>query len=331
MINCRKIAVIGGLPEPVGGVTNFISRLASLNMINEIIDIYPSRKKLIPKGFNGELVFLKSKISLPRLIFLKSLKNINYFFHFNFSTTHSLPIFCFIPKLSSRWGLMLHHGDLSPFTSPKLIALVLSRFDVIFALSKSQHDFYVSMGVSAEKIITTSSYVSPLLDEPTGEMFSYIDDFFSGHQTFVASGYPSKIYNHLWCINYVSSRPNYRLALFLYGNGECVEELMNAARCCDRIKIYFECDQNVFNYALSKAVAYLRPTSVDSFGIAVADAVNMGIPAIASNVCRRHPGTLVLNIDSYESFTIAVDKYMSGDRIGTVEEVGDFRAFSYEI
>ncbi|HEU4610080.1 MAG TPA: glycosyltransferase, partial [Chitinophagaceae bacterium] len=47
--------------------------------------------------------------------------------------------------------------------------------------------------------------------------------------------------------------------------------------------------------ALSFADCFIRPSRIDSFGISIAEAIHAGIPAIASDVCRRAPGTILCN------------------------------------
>jgi hypothetical protein len=44
----------------------------------------------------------------------------------------------------------------------------------------------------------------------------------------------------------------------------------------------------------------------DSFGIAVADAVNYGVPVLASDVCPRYQGAETFRITTYESFENAL-------------------------
>ncbi|TQP94136.1 hypothetical protein FLL78_19445, partial [Vibrio cholerae] len=101
----NKRVVIGSFPEPVGGVSNFIYRLAEKNMASSIVDFYPSKKKIIPECFLGEVKQLKNKAHLYYLTLL-SLKFENLFF--NFSTVKSLIFVVLIPKFSRKFELMLH-------------------------------------------------------------------------------------------------------------------------------------------------------------------------------------------------------------------------------
>lgn len=55
----RYIIVIGGFPDPVGGVTAFVSRLAENNMVSEVIDIYPRPAKAYLPNSRVEWFFVK--------------------------------------------------------------------------------------------------------------------------------------------------------------------------------------------------------------------------------------------------------------------------------
>ena len=60
----EKTVLVGGLPEPVGGVTTFLSRLlrANLTKVSAFVDLYPASKKSIPKGFGGQMFVSMSRL-----------------------------------------------------------------------------------------------------------------------------------------------------------------------------------------------------------------------------------------------------------------------------
>ncbi|MGV8261144.1 hypothetical protein, partial [Pseudomonas aeruginosa] len=103
-----------------------------------------------------------------------------------------------------------------------------------------------------------------------------------------------------------------------------IEERTNS----ERVKIFWNCSQTTFNHALSRASVYLRPTSKDSFGVAVADAVELGVPGVASDVCKRYPGAGLFPVDDFSAFCETVDCILNGTDIRTEDSEG-FRAFSY--
>lgn len=61
---------------------------------------------------------------------------------------------------------------------------------------------------------------------------------------------------------------------------------------------------------LKQADVFVRPTLSDSFGISVAEALDLGVPAVASNVCRRQKGAILFQCGNKEDFVITVKKQL---------------------
>ena len=120
------------------------------------------------------------------------------------------------------------------------------------------------------------------------------DDF----KLIIGSGFPRKLYQHHLLINIIDKNPNTFLFLFLYGEGEFKQELLDLNH--PRVHVFLDQDEDMFNYYLSQANVYIRPTLEDSFGIACADAISFNITAIASNICTRYPGVKTYNVNNDE-------------------------------
>lgn len=320
--------VVGGFPNPIGGVTSFIARLAADNRFCKLIDFYPSDAKLIPSSYRGTVVYLRGLPSLF-LYFVFWVPFIPASYFFNFSTSRSLLFFAFCPKFSGKWALMLHHGNLDPIFSYRFTGFLLRNFDSIYCINKSHKDFYLKAGVPVAKLKESSSYVPPFVGNIDIAVKAEIDAFLGGGFTLVASGYPSKIYNHNWCIDYVREHGELKLALFLYGNGDNLDNILLAASACPRIKVFWSVDQLAFNYALSLADVYLRPTQRDGFGVAVADAVSFGVPVLASNVCKRYPGTRLFEPTSYDVFSKELSALIAGNSTAEIASADGFHTFSF--
>lgn len=148
MIN--KIFVVGGLPKPIGGVTSFIYRLAGANLVDSVIDIYPESEKKIPISFSGHVFFQKNLFQFFFNCFFGFFGFFNNLFHFNFSNPRSLIFFILLPKYKNEFHLTLHHGELSISSERFFINFIhsfsLNKIDFIYALSKSQKEFYISRG-----------------------------------------------------------------------------------------------------------------------------------------------------------------------------------------
>jgi len=308
----RHVLVVGGLPEPIGGVTSFIYRLADNNKVTTIADLYPSKKKVTPLNFEGQVFYYKGLLSfLCSLIFSSKISEGITDIHFNFSKTRSLIIFL-IPflKKSLRFHLTLHHGSLKRSYPEFMFRYIFSKIDVIYSLSESQHSFYkIYVLADYEKLKMSTSYV-PVPPPSLNLRIKEIDDFIDDKKFSIISGYCSRIYNHDWVVRLFNEvELNQKLVIFLYGfiDEKYLELIQALSENNARINFFFNVPQDIFGFYLSKASFYLRPNSTDSFGIAVADAVNYGVTVLASDVCKRYSGTFLFKPLSYECF---VDAYL---------------------
>lgn len=299
-------------------------------MVSMVVDLYPRFSKRIPDSFKGHVSFVNGIFNLiiwywVNITFLKY--NV---LHFNFSRFNSVLLFVFIPKRRSRWVLMLHHGNLKNNWPKWFILLVLNKFDYICCINSAQRQFYIECGVMLDKLCIISSYIPPILTalQPSVALKD-IDEYFLNGPTLVASGFPSRIYNHDWCIRYVQDRPHLQLAIFLYGNGDCEEYIYNATSNLTNVRVFRNCNQETFNYYLSKALCYLRPNARDSFGIAVADAISFGVKTLASDVCDRYPGSYIFSPDGYSSFAQALDTVLGVSSADISISNCDIHPFSY--
>jgi len=55
---------------------------------------------------------------------------------------------------------------------------------------------------------------------------------------------------------------------------------------------------------------FVRPTTSDSFGISIQEAISAGTPAIASNVCIRPEGTILFEACNTDNFIAMVTKQL---------------------
>ncbi|NPV90433.1 MAG: glycosyltransferase family 4 protein [Firmicutes bacterium] len=78
-------------------------------------------------------------------------------------------------------------------------------------------------------------------------------------------------------------------------------------------RIHIVTDKIEFWPVLMRSSLFIRPTRTDSYGISVAEAITLGVPAIASDVCRRPEGTVTFRCgdieDLYSKVTGVLDNY----------------------
>lgn len=301
--------IVGGLPKPIGGVTSFLKRLVLKYdyKIDLFIDLYPNLEKNIPEKLIGRYKCF-TKFYLP-YFFLK-MNDCNSEVFFNFSRLTSLFLFLFIRKKGQRWYLMLHHGTLSKSYFPDfLISILLKKFDTIYAINYNQYEYFLRF--SKKNVMLSSSYVSifdkgkvdvrviNLINTIKYNKYNYI---------FACSGYPSDIYRHELSINAVLKRTDSAIVVCLYGTGN-LNELEKKYLGYKNVFFVYFLDESSFNYLLKNIDCYLRPNTVDSFGVAVADAINLGTCVIASDVCPRYKGTILFNSASEVEFIELVQSY----------------------
>lgn len=292
----NDIVVVGGVPNPIGGVTTFIRRLLRHEKkIGVLFDLYPAEIKDVPLDYLGSYVCSRWKVVAIFKLYFFLATNKDCKVHFNFSTPRSLMLLRFIPKRGGCWALTLHHGDLG-LMEPWMTKVLLKKVNIALPLNDAQYNWY-SMCFKSEKIVRSSSYL------PAGEPNSNprLIDMMQGYKKkynriIMCSGYPTRIYNHNLAFELMKLRPDDLLICCLYGPGDLRSELV-ALSMGRNIVIKDSLDEESFNCLLKLSDIYLRLNSKDSFGIAVADAINYGVSVIATDVCARYPGAIIVPVD----------------------------------
>ena len=296
----EQTVIVGGFPNPIGGVTTFLSRLVKAypQFVVFVLDLYADDTKRIPANYKGIYKLIPNKIKA--LIYLLSLQT-RYkkeTFFFNFSSGNSLIYFLLLPKLGRNWTLMLHHGHLTSRLPHFILKYILNKFNKIYTLNNRQTDFYKSICPNLPLITETSYVPATLIDISAAEKIPLIIAKKKNFKIVIGSGFPRKLYQHHLLIDLIEKNSNTFLFLFLYGEGELKQKLTNLNH--PRIHVFTNQNEDMLNYYLSEANIYVRPTLEDSFGIVCADAINFGITAIASNVCTRYAGVKTFNLNHKE-------------------------------
>ncbi|WP_193051192.1 glycosyltransferase [Pseudoalteromonas undina] len=299
----RKVIIVGGIPKPIGGVTSYIYRLASLFpfLFEEIWDIYPSSDKSTIKDV--KISFFKRLYDIKLLFRLIKLNNI--IFHFNFSTQYSLVRFIFLFKRKNvNWVLTLHNGNLSTkYHNLKVVCYfyrwILTRFDSVMVLSELQKDFYLACGVPVSKLHMINSFVPPSvsMSNSLNELPNNFKKFMqqnSGRKLLMMNGYCKPFYRFEDGVDFTIENEMTCLVVVLYGSTDkqYLLSLKNKAQASTRVLFMEGVEHDTFLSMLSLVDMYLRPNTVDSFGIAVADAICLGKLAIASDICQRFEGAI---------------------------------------
>jgi len=81
---------------------------------------------------------------------------------------------------------------------------------------------------------------------------------------------------------------------------EYLDILVNDYNVLDNIIILF--DENLVEY-VHNCKFLIRPNLSDGYGVSIQEALDLGVPAIASNVCERPKGTILFKNDDLADLT----------------------------
>lgn len=302
-----KIIIVGGIPEPIGGVTTYLRRLLHRDseQIELLLDIYPGKKEPVADECAQKVLHLASKKSLLKWLWTHRDRQKGRNVFFNFSNARALLLLLLAPKpRGAAWTLMLHHGHLhcSGLTR-QIYRLVLARFDEIRSLSANQTSFYNSLGVSRGKIVPGSSYCEPADHVDSPEALSQLEEIRRSHAKIVVmSGFPKPLYNFDLGIDAIAAlkRSDIATCVFIYGPGELRAALKARAETEQGLYVFDGRQERYFNTFLCHCDLLLRLTSVESFGISVWDAHYWGREIVASSACERPHQSYVCELELEE-------------------------------
>jgi glycosyltransferase involved in cell wall biosynthesis len=320
-----RICLVGPLPPPVGGVAGHIVRLSALLAENgyscTVIDGYlgkdkvppPSVEHIMPAGLGHRLPLLR----ILRAVDGQRADVVH--FHFSQVVGRFLAIALLAAKRRRRFFLTLHHGDqgavLRRAAQPVrlLVEFALERMDKIVALSDEQMAFYRSLGIGAERLSRWNSAI-PRQVQPDSALLPAsvqgVNPIETGgaESILVTSGYPSRSYGFEDCLellDHASARFPCRLLVCLYGSDPDAgyeRRLREALLRHPRVVVVGALPAAGFAALLSRASVYLRPSRVDSFGLAITDALELNVPCIASDACARDPRCVTFPVGDRDAF-----------------------------
>lgn len=327
--SATDVLLVGCIPPPIGGVSQHVWRLAHRlsehGVRAQVLDTHPEADKYtVPAGQlrtspNGKI--LKAAWLAQQLH-----RQPHAVSHFHYSLVRSPTALAGLlhacPK-QQRKVLTLHHGDLQSHfdtlsrRAQQRYRKTLAKFDAILSLSPKQTRFYRwVLGVPASQIVASSSLLhlpSALVQTISAKTAPDPWQTLNLEGTFriVASGFPHPAYWHAEAVRMVDrlrSRHDAKLALCLYGpRTKYLEELQQLANERPHVRLLWGLDFIPFMQLLAKSSLYVRPTTKDSFGLAVTDAAGVGIPVVASDVCPRDPRARLFRTGSQTAFAESVE------------------------
>jgi len=292
--------LIGPFPPPLGGISVYLSRYAQQ---------LPNAGYHVKRVDLGKCSRLRRLRMLLRLVFCR-----NAVFHLNFLSCPVILALLLNP-FSPRLVFCSHGHAVDTLVSRRwkraLVSLFLRRLDECILVGAHLQESFTRHGfVLPEKTFIRPAFLPPPLEEEETILKSYEA---STHR-FLACRRPLIVANAFQitrcegvdlygldlCVELVARlKPHYPgmgllFALAEIGDQEYYDQIR--ARIIELgldANVHFMTGQRELWPVFRQADLMLRPTYRDGYGISVAEALYLGCPAVASDVCVRTEGTVL--------------------------------------
>lgn len=300
----KEILVVGKFPPPIGGVTIHTRRLVELlergSYQVSLINIRCIRR-LLSNCMRIKKVTCKSSIvhyqlnNWLELFFLSKLVSCSLV-----TTVHSFRWDRFSLVKRMAFKSLVSHNDISAFIAPSLTIKKL----------------LMDKGVKESIIYVIPTYLPPVYDEIyqaiPEDIYNFLIKNKNKKKCILASASSIVIENNVdiygldMCIS-VCERNKDLSFVFCAAQGnelyiERMKQRIQDSNMSGRFLLYIG---DIYLPSLYRYFdLFVRPTSTDSYGISVEEAIQSGIKAIASDVCERAKGAFIFkarNLNDFES------------------------------
>lgn len=278
------LEIIGPTPPPYGGVSTHLLRLKSYlldsNLDFKLINQY---KKSSPNIYEKKWVF--SLFSTSKKLHVHIFHELLY------------PLLWLATKINPKLDVIItiHNERLKKSTlkRPLLFFIKNTSYYKILSTSKSVKDLLEQSGISATYL---PAYVPPR-SLPTA-----VQDIINVHYEFhtcfnIWNFYDGSIedYGVDFLVDLASANPTHAFYIFL-GN-EKTEHEARQWLMTQPSNIFLVVGKNLVSY-LSSFDLFLRLNRLDAYGISIQEALDLDVLAIATNVCTRPTGAILVDANS---------------------------------
>ncbi len=311
----KKLAIYGPYPPPLGGISVHVIRIEPFlkkNNINYTIFDFGFTKKehVIPTR--------KSIFWYLKILFVKKYKlfhfhemvvSIDYIFYYLFSHFNK-----------TKFIITIHAGRLSKLN---LFFLGKTRNLKVISVAKDINELLLSKQIDS---ILLPAYVPPVnVTSKIIEKDNRIYFLFSVWK--VSNELSEKIYNIPLALQFLKKNKLKYKMLFMIGNKKIsdidyLHNLIKSFEVKDSVEIIYE--QNLVEY-LKNCSFLLKTNKIDGYGVALQEAMDLGIPAIASNVCVRPKGTVLFENNNIVDLTEKIEETLSSPVAEILKEKEDLK------
>lgn len=312
----KKLAIFGPYPPPLGGISVHIQRIEK-HLINEEIDytIFDHYAN------SGENIIATHKNPFRYLKFLFDKKYALFHFHQMFLTEY---VFYYLFSTINRTPIIItiHNESILQvnFWKQKVLLFLLkkTRDYKLLSVSMNVYNFLSSNNIKAEFL---PAYVPPVSinkkiiqkDERNYFLFSIWK---------VERETAESVYNIRLAFEFLKREKEHFKMVFMIGNKEdsdlkYLNDVINEYSLQHDILLIY--NESLIDY-MHNFEFLLRTNFVDGYGVSLQEAMDLSVPAIASDVCERPKGTIVFKNNDIEDLISKVNFVRSVEREEILEK-----------
>jgi len=302
----KSILIIGPYPPPLGGVSVHVKRLFLLLKKNDFnVSVFNTARR---SKFWGQNYFKLLITLLFQNFDVIHLHNYNY---------KVLLVIKFV-KLLKKFKLRVtaHNSrllELEAASRKNFYKNIIKHLDCLIVVGKHILNEYERNDVKLPaNTLVRNGFIPPPLDEEESILKTYSQQtmlFLNSHDpVIVANAFEISFCNNIdlygidMCVDLTSRLkkdfPNIGFLFALANENKHINYLVRIKKRIHEMEIsdnfYFMTDQKELWPLFKRVDLMLRPTYTDGYGISVAEALYFNCPAIASNVCIRPEGTILV-------------------------------------
>lgn len=301
----KKLVLFGPYPPPLGGISVHVKRITPF-LEKENIDYV-----IYNHGYHTQENVIATKKKLfwyVKLLFLKSA----CVFHFHqFFFFHYFYYFLFSKIRKEEIIVTIHSERLLDYKSKKkaLALYLLSKTKklTLISVSKNLNVFLAENNINS---IFLPAYVPPSnFPEHRREVEGLNGDLFLFSVWKFTPKLAKDVYNAPLVFEFLKRNKEKLTMLFMIGTKEgsdvkYLEKMLISYGVKDNVKLVF--DQNLVEY-VHNCRFLVRPNLKDGYGVSIQEAMDLGVPAIASNVCERPKGTILFENNHLDDFSKKIE------------------------
>jgi len=299
------ILIIGGYPPPYGGVTVHIKRF------HEYCQEKNTRLKIVTQfgtADHPDVISLRGNKLKKLFHLIRIVRSFNgKIIHVHSSRLNNLLwggwLIHWFGKSKIR-VLTNHSGNFSIQTKKTLRNILTNRFikmfDYIICVNDNQQKmFSEKLNVPLYRLPVIPSYIPMVNTSFCGskEVQEFVKKVHSKvRYLIVTTGYLERYYGYDLLIEAIKKIDMNIGLLFIFyttSNKQYKKELLPKISSFSNMWYLDNVRSDDMLYLIKKADILVRANSADTYGMVIGDAIKLGTPSIASDVCSRHPGTIL--------------------------------------